>query len=508
MTASVPVAVAPSVRTPQLALSINLTAGDSSPGSSQLRGLIVATKLTGGGTITPDTEIKQSVAGPDAVATFLGHGTPGHLAAIAWFAECPLAQVDLVAPTAPVGAVATGTITFAAGPPTVAWDVTLKCAGRSVTFTWGVGQNNTTGGDNCVAAIPQDWPVTALNNVGAVTLTFKHTGTIGNDCCISVSAANGTTGTVTASGAKLTGGATEIVCTTFLSTISLTEYDLIVPCVGNTDVIIASTAGTIGKLKTQIAAAQTGASAKLQQVVVGCTDTVSNSKLGPNQHNFGPMQYVECLAGESLPCEWAAAEAGARMRERALKPNFNRIHQLYKATLYPPTNRLTYTLTDVEVEDLLWHGVTPVIYDSSGNPMPARPITTYFKDSGGGADDRVLDTARVDSIYDISKDIRTALPREFPNANLSEDLIPGDDPLPEGVVEVRDIKSYVSKNRIGYWIGRGVVIKSKWELAESGGQYIVRVNPTDPCQCDLVIPLGIVPPLAKFSVVINHVGPN
>ena len=107
-----PLAVAASVRSPGLALSVNLTASAASPGSAGLRGCIMASKGTGLGTITADTELVQGLAGPDDASTRLGAGTPGHLCAKALFAEYPLAQIDLVAPTEPAGNAATATVTF------------------------------------------------------------------------------------------------------------------------------------------------------------------------------------------------------------------------------------------------------------------------------------------------------------------------------------------------------------------------------------------------------------
>src|SRR5687767_4013568 len=104
-----PLAVSPSVRSPGLALSVNLLAGTSSPGTAALRALIIACKSSAG-TITEDTQLIEGLAGPDDVRTYLGPGVPGHLAAKAVFAELGLALCDLVAPAAPVGVTASQTV--------------------------------------------------------------------------------------------------------------------------------------------------------------------------------------------------------------------------------------------------------------------------------------------------------------------------------------------------------------------------------------------------------------
>jgi phage tail sheath gpL-like len=376
---------------------------------------------------------------------------------------------------------------------------------------WAAGANDIAGAAAAVAAInahTNDLPVTAANSgTAVVTLTFKVAGTWGNDCLISRVAANGTTGTVTASGAALTGGTQEASIANVLTLVSTGEYDLILYCTGNTDAGTASATSGPGRLKTHISSLYSGRNAKLQQAVIGLTLTIANAKTGAAQHNFGPLQYVICQAGQSLPCELGGAEVGARLREESEDPAANRIGMLYTATLYGAIDLVADEMTDAEMEDCLQSGVTPVVYTSSGEMSPLRPVTTYFKDTGANPDDRLLDTSRISGIYAVAKDLRVAIPREFVGAKLSEDLEPGEEPLPEGVTEVRDVKGFVH-TRVRFWIQRGVVVKAKYEEAYDNGQFLVRVNPTDASQCDIVLPIGIVPPLAKFSLVVNHVGPN
>lgn len=509
MSAIVPVAVSPTVRSSGLHLLVQLLAGTSSPGSGALKCLLISPKSSAG-TIVADTQVKQSASGEADVGTWLGSGSPGHLAAKRAFEEYPLLSLDVVAPTAPAGVAASATITFAAGPPTVNWTVTAKICGREIQVVWVAGESDTAGAlklSNAINAMTADLPVTASPALGVVTVTAKVAGTWGNDISISVTYADGAGGTVTASGAALASGTTEYTATTALTTVSGQEYDFILFCTGNTDAKLASATSGPGRLKTHIDGLDSGANAKLQQGIVGTTGAISGTKTGTGQHNAGFLQYIHCEAGQSLPCEFAGAEMGQRVRERLLDPAANRINLPYIATLYGAADLIADKLTDVELEDALFCGVTTVNYDATNQMGPARPITTYHKDGSSNPDDRLLDTSRVDGIYDISKDLRAALPREFPQAKLSADLVVGDDPLPEGIVEVRDVKAFVN-TRIRYWISRGVVIRAKYEEALAGGTFIVRVNPTDASQCDLVLPLGIVPPLAKFSLVVQHVGPN
>lgn len=518
----IPVAVAPSVHSPGLALQVNLLAGQSSPGTGQLKALLMCPKSSAG-TITANTELKVAVAGADEVATLLGLGTPGHLAAKRAFEEYGLLSLDVIAPTVSVGATATGIIEFASSP-TSARTVTAKIMGREVVTSWLAGETAIQGAaklKDAINAQTDELCVTATNPANPdddqVLLTFKVPGPMGNDCKYSVVLTDGAGGTATAAGAKLglgsgaTLGTTEPSFATALLTIQGKEYDYILPCVSNADAELGTSSSNPGRVATYINNNDSGFNAKLQQEVVGLSGNgLSAAKTGAAAimgQGPGISQYIFCNNGQSLPCELGGLELGARVREESADPAANRINMIYRGQFYGAADLSADALTDVQVEDALQSGVTPVTYDASGNERPSRPITTYFKDSAGNPDDRILDTSRVTGTYAVAKDLRIAIPREFEGAKLSKDLLPGDDELPEGVVEERDVKSFVNY-RVRFFIARGVVQRAKYEAALADGTFLVRVNPSDPGQCDIVLPLSIVPPLAKFSLVVNHTGPS
>lgn len=508
MPTGVPLAVSPSTRSPGLFLRVDLLAGVSSPGAGADRCLLIAPKASTG-TITENEEIVQGVGGAVDVGTKLGTGTPGHLAAKALFAEHGSALVDLVAPTASAGVVATGTFTFAAGPPTVAWTGTFRVCGRVVTMVWAAGETDTEAGDtlaDAINAITSDLPVTAANAAGVVTLTAKLAGDWGNDVTLSGELVDGTVGTVTASGANLTLGTLFADPTTALSNVEGTEYAYILLVTSNTEAADGSATSAPGIVKIHIDGLDEGRTAKLQQLVYGVTSTLAAAKTGTANMNHGPSECICANAFLSLPGELAAAEIGARMKAEALDLAANRIEVTYEALLFPPEDLNLNSLTEAEVEDGLQSGVTPVTYDSTGTARPSRPMTTHFKDSGGNADDRLLDTSRVTGTFGIARDLRGAIPQAFPQAKLSVDLLPGEEANPAGVVEERDVKSFVI-SRLRFWGNQGVARKDKVQEAIDRGTLIVRVNPSDVSQCDIVVPLVIVPPLAKFSLVVQHVGP-
>ncbi len=510
-----PLAVSPSVRSPGLYLLVNMLAAASSPGTGALRGLLIASKSSVG-TITADTELKESVAGPDAVKGFCGPGTPGHLAAKAIFAEHPRARLDLVAPLEAAGVAASATVTFDdTTPVTVAQTFTLDAMGREIQIVWAAGETDIQAATKLVAAIAamgDDLPFTGANGSGTlavVTMTWKLKGTMGNDTKIAHTFTDGVGGAVVLSGSTFASGTTEANIANVLALVAGREYDYILLAhAGNTDSGTASATTGPGRLKTHIDGLDQGANAKLQQGIVGVTGSISNVKTGAAQHNYWNLQYVFFQNARSLPCEFGGAEMGARLRDRAIDPAMNRIRKPYVATLYVSKDLVGDALTEAENEDLLQSGVTPGEFDDAGNARPNRPITTYFKDGNGAADGRILDVSNPDGVYEIAKDLRTNIPRQFPQAKLSPDLGVGEEELPEGVTEVGEVREFII-SRLRFWQKRGVARKDKVDEAigtpQAPGSLIARVNPSDASQCDLVVPTAIVPPLAKFSLVVQKV---
>lgn len=504
---SFPIAISPSVRSPGLALSVNLLASTSSPGSAALRALVMAPKSSAG-TITANTQLVESIAGSDAAATYFGPGTQGHLACKALFVEYGLARVDIVAPAEASGNAATATVTFDdTSPVTSARTVTLNIAGRDIQIVWAAGEGENSAAAKLVAAISaagNDLPVSAAAADYVVTITAKTKGLWGNDVLISLTVADGAGGSVVLSGdlGSVVAGTTEPNYSTALTLVSGIEYDFILSCVSNADANEASATSNPGRVKTHINALDEGLEAKLQQQVVGVTGTISGVKTGAAQHLHGPTEYVFCQAARSLPCELGGAEVGRRLRMEAIDPAINAIKTAYQATLYGAADLVTDALTGTELEDLLQSGVAPVVYDSTGAMLISRPITTYWKDSGGAADDRILDVSQVSGAYAVAKDLRAAIPQEFPNKKLSKDLAPGDDDPPPDMVQERDVKIFII-SRLRYWQSRGVVRGDKLTQAIANGTLIVRVNPSDASQCDIVVPIWIFKPLAKFSLVVQ-----
>ena len=504
---SIPIAVAPTVLGPGVYLTVDLLASEATPGTQPLKAVIMAPKSTAG-TLTPDTEVRRAGSAGDGNIAF-GPGSPGALALARFLEKNPTAVVDMIAPTASAGASASASVTFA-GTVTMAYNVEWKIAGRVINVPWNAGELPADIQARSIAAInaqTNNLPASAsAGATGVVVLTFKVPGPWGNDCLYAVALQGGTGGTVGGAAAvsgALTGGVTEPDFSTALGTLSGTKYDFFIPCFSNADAQSSSATSNPGRLKSKINSLNTGLNAKLQQAIIGLSGTLTAAKTGAIARNEPTFEYIECIAGQSLPCEWAAAEAGDRMARVAIKPSANRIGRKLE-NCFGAADLVANTPTAAQIEDALGNGVSIVSYNAQGEPIIVRPVTTHSQDALGNADRRVFDVSQVDGTYAVANDIEVALPQEFPEANVIKDQAAGDEPPPEDTVEEKDIKTFII-SRLRFWQRRGVIRRDLLEEAIANGSIIVQVNAIDPTQVDIVIPIAIVPPLAKFGVYIQKI---
>jgi phage tail sheath gpL-like len=508
--------VSPQVLSPGFALRVDLVTGDAAVGGATRRACVIAVK-TSAGTAT-ENAVNASITGSDQARTLGGAASAAHLACKAIFAEYKLARVDLVCVAEPTGggaAAATQTITFDDSTPvTETQTVTVVISGREITFEWTAGVSDVDAATECVSSINEigdDLFVIASNGGGTlavVTLTARSKGTQGNDVTVAVSMTGGTGGDVVAGGAALAAGVGVMDITTAIAAIATTQYDLILLCASNADAILASSTGAVGKLVTHVNGHLSGFGALLQQIVVGVTGTLANAKVGPSQHNFGPMEYVFCRSGRSLPFEWGGAEVGARLREEAFDVNVNRSNRIdmpYFATLYGPADLTTGALTPTELEDGLQSGLSCMTFTVAGKPFVSIPRTTYWKDTDGNPDRRLVFVSQVTGLYAVAADLRSYLPQRFPGAKLTPDIAEGDDDLPPNVVDESTVKAVIIA-RLREWQRIGVVRRDRLDAAIADGTLRVQVNSINSSKLDIQIPLSIIPPLTTWDV--NILGGN
>lgn len=502
---TVPKAVASSVKTPGFWLTVNLLGAAAGPGSAALQAIILA-PIDSDGNLTPNTEFRQ-LNGPDDAKTAFGKAGQGHLTAKRLFQMYGLANVVGAGVSPSGGAVASGTLT-ATGPATGNTTYVIDVCGRQIEVPWNNGETADQFKTTAISYINQlseDIPVVASSGgVGIVTLTANYAGPWGNDITFGAtlkagSSAFGTSIVASGSG-KLSGGTTEPSYTTVLANMATTERRIILPCLSNA--VVEAATGAAEDVEQHIKTYGSGLDALLQIGVLGHSGTQANAKTGAASRNFEAMQYIHCLNGQSLPCEFAGAEVGDQLKWHQLRANYNRIGNPFLG-LFGAKDKVGDKPTQAEVEDLLRNGVTPVSYARDGSLFVVRPITTHFQDTSGAPDFRAYDMSDIHGAYSVAEDLRTAIPQEFKNASISPDLPAAADPLPPGVVELRDVKSFVT-SRLFTQARLGVVDRTRLQTALDNGELIVEIDTGDPTQVNIFIPYKIIPPLAKIGVVMSR----
>jgi phage tail sheath gpL-like len=488
-------------------LSVNTIAGVASPGSGAMHVALIAPK-TSSGDLTVDTEVRAG-GGGDSAATAFGNGGIGHLAAKTIYDLDPTAQIDFIAPTAGSTA-ATLNLTFANSPSSNTV-VLLDIHGVEFEVPWLSGEDSDDIRDSVISAVnsrTSQLMVTASSGgTGIVTLTFKVTGNIGNDtrvyASLSTQTSSETINGATSVSTTLAGGTTDPDLTTALASLEGKEYHIILPILSNTDVANVSTANNLSKVVTHVSSMNIGRDAKLQQVVAGYTGGVSAAiATTSNANSFGNADFgelIHCLNSRDLPGIVAAREVADWLIRYSIDPAANRIGRVLSG-LSGAKDKISDKPTDTEVENLLGNGVSVISYTPQGQPFLVRAVTTHSQDTSGNPDRRLLDVQNVVAEYSVSRDFRDTLPLAFPEAKITRDTLPGEDPPPAGVLEERDVKAWVVE-RLIEWAHRAVINRAMIKTVVDDGSLIVQVDETDPTQLNLVIPKKILQPWAKTSLV-------
>jgi len=502
-------AVDPTSRRPGVGILIDLKTGASSNASGEQRILLISVRNATPGSGAVET-LYESVANADAVGALAGYGGLAHLAAKRLFEEYPTATVDVIFMAAASGNTAAGTITFDDGTPvSVTQTVTVRIGGYSFTEVWNVGETDVDIATKIVSritALSKFLPVTAANGGGtlaAVTLTFKSKGKAGLDLRYTAELSEGTGGGVSTAAARLTGGTTEPDVTTCLTKMIGREWRFILPTLSNADLAATAADKNMGLLMAHMKANGSGIGALLQTVHTACTDSTTNAKALSAAIDFEYASHHLARGAWSLPCEWTGAIVGAYARDTKSDPNHPFIQQaIERASLLGTLDVATDGLLASEEEDLLAHGVSYIGRTAQGVPRFERPITTYYEDADGNADDRVLDVSKTFGMMAVGADLRTFMQRIGKGKKLMKTLPSGNTPIPPNIIGEEDAKTLIVGRIRSVHVANGVVRGDKLDEVVKDGSLIVQVDGTDETQLDVFLPLRIVPPLVKTSIVL------
>lgn len=498
---ALPKAVTRSTKRPGIYVFIDLLAEAGAAGTGQLRALLVCW-ASGSGDIGVETEVRRVYNGEDVLAAV--GAVPGYRAAVKAFEAYGGLALDVVAMEAPDGTAASGSYVVS-GTPTDPNVFEFGVGEDKVgTLTWQVGEAASAFATRIRTAVSGTRGLVVTPSVGSaadvVDLDANTDGTWGNDVTYYVQKLSGNGGSVVATGARLAGGTGECDPSAALALVTSTEYAGIGLVTSNADATDNTNTAGPEVLMDHIESNLFGGQSKLQFGFVGHTGSIANVKAGAIGRNSTVMTYAYQQNARSLPAEVMGWELGDALRWYTERANYNRIGN--PANLVGSRDRNADALTVAECEDLLRAGVTPYDFaEGSDEVQLVCPITTHSLD-GSSPDDRCFYQADVFGQFAVARDMRTFLPQTFKNCSITPDLPVGDDDLPAGVVERRDVEAEVF-GRLRAWVPKGVLNGPDLEASIADGSAAVEIDDEDDSQVNIFIPDDIIKALAKFSLVFH-----
>lgn len=410
------------------------------------------------------------VASPDDAATLFGRGSDLSRMSEAVFAQYPDATL-YGCPVADAGGTAASvTMTFAGGTASAGFTIRLRLFGETLDVPVANGDSVTVQAAAMCDAIndAQDLPITAQNSSGVVTITAKQTGPRGNTLIVdayfvtSAGAEVRITTSSTSSGATTTGtwsnngtlgseitlanGATQDNFANALTAIEPVRYDRIVgACIDATN---------IGRIVTHVNAQAGPTVQKLEQAVVGSTDTYANAVTLATGQNASRLQVVWNHASILPVWEVASQVAAARLAGDAYAGGL-----IVGEASDPAANldgmQLATVLvarvvgdqpTSTEIGNALNNGITPIEPSGSrpGYASIVRSITSRSLRSGV-PNYAVLDTSSVTVPDYVANYLRSDIPVTYAGVKLAPDSANGDPPRIERVVTPSIVRGHIAQ---------------------------------------------------------------
>lgn len=463
-----------SQKTPGYYFAVILGGPGTSPGTApnkQLHvGNMIGSALTGASpsfTVAAGTatlNVVYQVFSASQSALLFGAGSELHLMALAAFAEDPAASVWQVAVAQGTGQ-ATGVIT-ATGSVTAAVTARIVVCGRTVDVSINVGDSLTTIATNLATAINQqtNWPVTAQNSAGVVTLSAKHVGLRGSNITFRVfliagassvkatagalaAALNGLTltlsgGTAVGGVYKLAGGSTEESLTTALAVVASTRF--------HRYVLAQQGSTALAAVVAQLNAGALPTSQLLQQAVAASVDTYANAIALTGAQNAPLLQLAWHYNADVSPGEIAAQVAAGRLAGDAAAggaivgeasdcaANLDGL----RLTAVPAQDSIGDQPLPTQVEAALNNGLTPLVPTANGFTAVPRSITTMFKDGAGNPNYAVIDTEFVTVCFYEADLFRASAATQFAGGKLAPDTADGSPVVQPKVFTPRDVRSF------------------------------------------------------------------
>jgi phage tail sheath gpL-like len=414
--------ISPSDKRPGVYTRVWLGVGLRSSADSTRHVVLFGNKTTTG---TAVANVENDVYSEDDARTLFGPGSELFLMVKEAIAAWSGVTLKAIVVTESAGAAGSGTLVYL-GAATAAGTAYVTVLGEEIEVPISLGDTATLIGDNVALAInaKTDWPVTAANVLGTVTVTAKNKGPRGNFLALRGRVSAGITTTVTAPAlGYLTGGTTSDDPQAALDTLAAVQRRYLVAPYND--------ATQLAKFQTHVDTQDEPEVGHRKQMVWGAIDTLGNVTSLVTARNFARGQCGWTFNADQPPSVLAAGLASRRAAGESLSVahNFNGetipgLKAQYRMADRPSSSQLVAALNN---------GITPLLSADDGSVYISRSITTHSRDSLGNADYRVLDTCKV-SITDEGADrIELGFWDRYRTFNASQDPPDGEASAP-GVV--------------------------------------------------------------------------
>lgn len=428
-----------SIKVPGAFVKVTLGVGPQSAAAGAKKVLLFGNKTSAG---TATVETVYQITSKDQARELFGPGSELHLMAKYALAAYPAITLYAIPITASGGVAANDDIVVS-GTATADGVYEVTVLGETIQIQIDSGMTATQAGDAIEAGINAmaEWPLTASNTTGTVTLTAKHAGPRGNHLRVK---SEGTVAGLTAThlDGYLASGATSDDPQNALDAVASTRYQLLVAPYQD--------ATNLADFKAHITALAEPGEGKRGRYIAASIDTLANTTTVATGLNDARGQVFWHYNGWEPPAivaaVCAAETAEAYERDRAANTD-----GLFLRGLKPqPASSDKPTFT--ELNSALNNGISPLDHDGSLVSL-VRNVTSRSQASGGAPDFAVIDVHYVEVADAIGDDVLVNFANTFADFKLDDD-VEGEVPAP-GVATPATIRDFIFSRLKFYAAGGG-----------------------------------------------------
>lgn len=473
-------------------IKVTLGVGRRSPGAAPIKVLVVGNKTSAG---SAAVNTRTLIASKDDARTQFGAGSELFMLCQAALKVFPTVTLYGLVVTESAGALGTRDLVFGGGPATSAGTVEVWVGGRRTVAAIAVGDTATVVGASVAAAINAmtDWPVTAANAAGTVTVSSKNKGPRANFIKVRSLMTGGAAITHTPVNAYLINGATSDDPQGALDAIAGERFHYIVaPYSDSTNLV---------KFETHIDGQAQPETGVRERCIFASLDTLANTVTLSDAINAKRGQLDWHYNSEQTPGEIAAADAALLAKELASDRAKNTDGKILDGI--DPQYALADKPLNSELVTALNNGITPIDHDGS-RCFIVRHITNYSTDANAQPDFSVLDVQNVEVADFIADDIELNFSSEFAEYKLDNDPPQGETPEPKTATP-SSIKAWIYSRLATYAAGgSGPLLLSR--VPELKDEIVVEIDSIADGRANAVIPIDVVARFHQFAAEVRHVG--